>query len=180
MTREADDEAASRTPVPFLPPHILLHPSLSSPATHPSLFFFSGTLIGPQADSPWLYVVPWGIHKMLKWVAQRYGNPPLFITENGISLSSFLVSLLLPLLPPLFRLFPLLLRLILICYQVWTYPMRTRYLCPWCCMILSVSPSISNVSFSLPLPLHFFSPSPSPSPPSLPPSFLYIFNIFKV
>jgi beta-glucosidase len=44
-----------------------------------------GKLIGPQADSNWLYVVPWGIHRMLHWVADRYGNPPIYITENGVS-----------------------------------------------------------------------------------------------
>jgi len=43
-----------------------------------------GKLIGPQADSSWLYVVPWGIHRMLRWVAQRYGSPPIYITENGV------------------------------------------------------------------------------------------------
>jgi len=45
----------------------------------------NGKLIGPQADSSWLYVVPWGIHKMLHWVADRYGSPPIYITENGVS-----------------------------------------------------------------------------------------------
>jgi len=44
----------------------------------------NGQLIGPRADSPWLYVVPWGIHKMLVWVSERYGNPPIYITENGV------------------------------------------------------------------------------------------------
>ena len=31
-------------------------------------------LIGPQADSNWLYVVPWGFRKMLNWVNNRYCN----------------------------------------------------------------------------------------------------------
>eukprot|EP00026_Physarum_polycephalum_P007339 Phypoly_transcript_07398.p1 GENE.Phypoly_transcript_07398~~Phypoly_transcript_07398.p1 ORF type:complete len:486 (+),score=52.59 Phypoly_transcript_07398:99-1556(+) len=43
----------------------------------------NGTLIGPQAASNWLYVVPWGINSMLHWVSDRYGNPPIIITENG-------------------------------------------------------------------------------------------------
>jgi beta-glucosidase len=43
----------------------------------------SGRLIGPQGDSTWLHVVPWGFYKLLKWVKNRYGNPTLFITENG-------------------------------------------------------------------------------------------------
>jgi beta-glucosidase/6-phospho-beta-glucosidase/beta-galactosidase len=41
-----------------------------------------GNLIGPQADSTWLYVVPWGIHDLLVYVYNRYGAP-ILITENG-------------------------------------------------------------------------------------------------
>jgi len=44
----------------------------------------NGTLIGPMAASSWLYVVPWGIRHMINWVAARYSNPPIFITENGV------------------------------------------------------------------------------------------------
>lgn len=44
-----------------------------------------GVPIGPRADSSWLYVVPWGIRKVLNLVKDRYGNPPLYITENGVS-----------------------------------------------------------------------------------------------
>jgi len=43
-----------------------------------------GNLIGPVADSPWLHVVPFGIEKMLVYVALRYNNPPIYITENGV------------------------------------------------------------------------------------------------
>jgi len=42
-----------------------------------------GKLIGPQADSNWLYVVPWGIRKNLKWIYDRY-RTPIYITENGV------------------------------------------------------------------------------------------------
>lgn len=42
-----------------------------------------GKLIGQQGDSSWLYVVPWGFQKMLKWVAGRYDNPGIYVTENG-------------------------------------------------------------------------------------------------
>jgi len=48
------------------------------------LQYRNGTIIGPRADSSWLYVVPWGIRSMLHWVANRYGNPPIYITENGV------------------------------------------------------------------------------------------------
>jgi len=44
-----------------------------------------GKMIGPQADSTWLYVVPWGINSVLHWISDRYHNPPIYITENGVS-----------------------------------------------------------------------------------------------
>lgn len=28
-------------------------------------------------------IVPWGCRKMLKWIDERYGHPPIYITENG-------------------------------------------------------------------------------------------------
>ncbi|KAL6279024.1 hypothetical protein ACE6H2_022625 [Prunus campanulata] len=43
-----------------------------------------GEAIGEKAASEWLYVVPWGIHKVLNYVAQRYNNPAIYITENGM------------------------------------------------------------------------------------------------
>uniref|UniRef100_A0A6N2MI41 Beta-glucosidase n=1 Tax=Salix viminalis TaxID=40686 RepID=A0A6N2MI41_SALVM len=30
-----------------------------------------------QAASHWLHIVPWGIHKLLKYVKDKYGNPPV-------------------------------------------------------------------------------------------------------
>jgi len=43
-----------------------------------------GKLIGPVADSPWLFVVPYGIRKNLFWLQERYGNLEFWITENGV------------------------------------------------------------------------------------------------
>nr|WAB06563.1 beta-glucosidase [Platycodon grandiflorus] len=43
-----------------------------------------GEAIGPKAASPWLYIVPWGIQKVLNYIAQRYNNPPIYVTENGM------------------------------------------------------------------------------------------------
>ncbi|TQD86266.1 hypothetical protein C1H46_028198 [Malus baccata] len=37
-----------------------------------------------KAASEWLYVVPWGMHKVLNYIAQRYNNPPIYVTENGM------------------------------------------------------------------------------------------------
>ena len=37
---------------------------LGDQGTVSSAYNVDGVLIGPQAQSPWLYVVPWGIHKV--------------------------------------------------------------------------------------------------------------------
>ncbi|MEM7654609.1 MAG: GH1 family beta-glucosidase [Bacteroidota bacterium] len=36
----------------------------------------------PTTDMGWT-VVPWGFRKLLHWIAARYDNPPVYITENG-------------------------------------------------------------------------------------------------
>jgi len=43
-----------------------------------------GVLIGPVADSSWLYVVPYGIRMNLFWLQDRYGRLEFWITENGV------------------------------------------------------------------------------------------------
>eukprot|EP00486_Rosalina_sp_Unknown_P001744 CAMPEP_0201569066 /NCGR_PEP_ID=MMETSP0190_2-20130828/10541_1 /ASSEMBLY_ACC=CAM_ASM_000263 /TAXON_ID=37353 /ORGANISM="Rosalina sp." /LENGTH=503 /DNA_ID=CAMNT_0047990979 /DNA_START=33 /DNA_END=1547 /DNA_ORIENTATION=+ len=45
---------------------------------------YNGTVIGAPCDSPWLFVVPWGIYNMVKYVDNRYNHPPIYITENGV------------------------------------------------------------------------------------------------
>ncbi|KAK4412687.1 Raucaffricine-O-beta-D-glucosidase [Sesamum alatum] len=41
--------------------------------------------IGKMAGSSWLFVVPWGIYKLLKHTKETYKNlPPIYITENGV------------------------------------------------------------------------------------------------
>jgi len=47
------------------------------------LHYRDGIPIGQQADSSWLWVVPWGLRKVLHWVYERY-NTPIIITENGV------------------------------------------------------------------------------------------------
>uniref|UniRef100_H2YTH1 beta-glucosidase n=1 Tax=Ciona savignyi TaxID=51511 RepID=H2YTH1_CIOSA len=39
----------------------------------------------PPSASSWLYQVPWGIRKLLIWIKRTYGDPVIYITENGIS-----------------------------------------------------------------------------------------------
>jgi beta-glucosidase/6-phospho-beta-glucosidase/beta-galactosidase len=38
-----------------------------------------------RAASKWLYVVPYGIRRVIKWVRDRYGDIPMYVTENGYS-----------------------------------------------------------------------------------------------
>uniref|UniRef100_A0A0D9W663 Beta-glucosidase n=1 Tax=Leersia perrieri TaxID=77586 RepID=A0A0D9W663_9ORYZ len=44
----------------------------------------NGTLIGPQAASPWLHVYPEGFHELLLYIKDNYGDPTIYITENGV------------------------------------------------------------------------------------------------
>ncbi|ESW22399.1 hypothetical protein PHAVU_005G150600 [Phaseolus vulgaris] len=44
----------------------------------------NGIPIGPQAASSWLYVYPRGIRELLLYTKEKYNNPLIYITENGI------------------------------------------------------------------------------------------------
>lgn len=44
----------------------------------------NGVPIGPQAYSYWLYNVPWGLYKAVSYVKERYGNPTMYLSENGM------------------------------------------------------------------------------------------------
>ncbi|CAI9088630.1 OLC1v1023018C1 [Oldenlandia corymbosa var. corymbosa] len=43
-----------------------------------------GVAIGEKAASYWLRIVPWGLRKLTKHINEKYGNPPVIITENGM------------------------------------------------------------------------------------------------
>ncbi|XP_031394954.1 beta-glucosidase 44-like isoform X2 [Punica granatum] len=47
-------------------------------------YYRRGVPIGPRANSYWLKIVPWGIRKAVLYVKERYGNPNVIITENGM------------------------------------------------------------------------------------------------
>ncbi|XP_062172031.1 beta-glucosidase 12-like [Alnus glutinosa] len=48
----------------------------------------NGIPIGPQAASSWLYVYPRGLRDLLLYVKEKYHNPLIYITENGIDESN--------------------------------------------------------------------------------------------
>ncbi|KAI3928249.1 hypothetical protein MKW98_023850 [Papaver atlanticum] len=43
-----------------------------------------GIAIGDKAASNWLHIVPWGIRQIANYVKDKYNNPPVIITENGM------------------------------------------------------------------------------------------------
>ncbi|RZB42137.1 Beta-glucosidase 40 isoform B [Glycine soja] len=61
----------------------LLHDSIadSGAVTLP----FNGTkAISERASSIWLYIVPQSMRSLMIYIKQKYGNPPVYITENGM------------------------------------------------------------------------------------------------
>uniref|UniRef100_A0A8D8CG53 Lactase-phlorizin hydrolase n=2 Tax=Culex pipiens TaxID=7175 RepID=A0A8D8CG53_CULPI len=59
-----------------------------NPANPPSFDHDTGVLtsVDPSwaATESWILVVPSGMRSILNWVRLEYGNPPLWITENGV------------------------------------------------------------------------------------------------
>lgn len=47
-------------------------------------YYKDGIAIGEQADSTWLYVVPYGMEGVLVHVKDTYSSPEIYITENGV------------------------------------------------------------------------------------------------
>lgn len=45
----------------------------------------NGVPIGDPTVSEWLFIAPTGMRKLLGWVRNRYNNPIVYITENGVS-----------------------------------------------------------------------------------------------
>lgn len=44
----------------------------------------NGKPIGQRANSNWLYIVPWGMYGCVNYLKEKYGNPTIYITENGM------------------------------------------------------------------------------------------------
>ncbi|GMH05532.1 hypothetical protein Nepgr_007372 [Nepenthes gracilis] len=47
-------------------------------------FAKNGVPIGQRANSYWLYEVPWGLYKAITYIKERYGNPTVILSENGM------------------------------------------------------------------------------------------------
>ncbi|KAJ0987084.1 hypothetical protein J5N97_005440 [Dioscorea zingiberensis] len=43
-----------------------------------------GKPIGPTAASGWLFIYPPGIRNLMLYIKNKYNNPPIYITENGV------------------------------------------------------------------------------------------------
>ncbi|KAL4341441.1 hypothetical protein GQ457_08G007150 [Hibiscus cannabinus] len=56
----------------------------SSDAAVITTSFRGGAAIGERAASRWIRIVPWGIRKLARYLRDKYGNPPVIITENGM------------------------------------------------------------------------------------------------
>ncbi|XP_021965239.1 myrosinase 1 [Folsomia candida] len=46
---------------------------------------FSRDPTWPESASDWLRSVPWGFGNLLRWIKRNYGNPLVYVTENGWS-----------------------------------------------------------------------------------------------
>ncbi|KAK2819810.1 hypothetical protein Q7C36_021456 [Tachysurus vachellii] len=61
------------------------------PSNHGSTYFTDRDLaelvdpLWPDPGSEWLYSVPWGFRRLLHYVKTQYGNPMIYVTENGVS-----------------------------------------------------------------------------------------------
>ncbi|KAJ3673839.1 hypothetical protein LUZ60_005831 [Juncus effusus] len=49
-----------------------------------TLPFKDGKAIGDKASSIWLYIVPDGMRSLMNYIKNKYNNPPVYITENGM------------------------------------------------------------------------------------------------
>lgn len=62
----------------------LLRDTLSDSGAVTLPFGHDGKPIGDKANAIWLYIVPQGIRSLMNYIKNKYGNPPVIITENGM------------------------------------------------------------------------------------------------
>lgn len=63
---------------------LLFKDAQSDSGTTTQPFGHDGKLIGPKANSIWLYIAPQGMRESMNYIKQKYGNPTVVITENGM------------------------------------------------------------------------------------------------
>ncbi|KAJ4710778.1 Beta-glucosidase [Melia azedarach] len=63
---------------------VLLNDSLADSGAITLPFSINGKPIADRANSIWLYIVPRGMRSLMNYIKQKYGNPPVIITENGM------------------------------------------------------------------------------------------------
>ncbi|XP_021757003.1 beta-glucosidase 6-like [Chenopodium quinoa] len=63
---------------------LLLNDALADSGTVTSPFGHDGKPIGERANSIWLYIVPRGMRELMNYIKNKYGNPMVIITENGM------------------------------------------------------------------------------------------------
>ncbi|KAG5250046.1 beta-glucosidase [Salix suchowensis] len=68
-----------------LPAANITHPSYLTDSLATTRSDRNGVLIGPQTGSSWLHVYPKGFEKLLLYTKNKYKNPVIYITENGVS-----------------------------------------------------------------------------------------------
>ncbi|XP_077176319.1 lactase/phlorizin hydrolase [Paroedura picta] len=42
----------------------------------------------PNSAIDGMRAVPWGLRRLLNWIKEEYGNPPIYITENGVGIKT--------------------------------------------------------------------------------------------
>ncbi|XP_019166356.1 PREDICTED: beta-glucosidase 40-like [Ipomoea nil] len=62
---------------------LFLHDTLTDSGTF-TLPFKGLMPIGERANAVWLYIVPRGMRNLMNYIKDKYGNPLVFITENGM------------------------------------------------------------------------------------------------
>ncbi|KMT08968.1 hypothetical protein BVRB_6g136810 [Beta vulgaris subsp. vulgaris] len=62
----------------------LLNDALADSGTITLPFGHDGKPIGERANAIWLYIVPRGMRELMNYIKHKYGNPIVFITENGM------------------------------------------------------------------------------------------------
>ncbi|OMO71965.1 Glycoside hydrolase, family 1 [Corchorus olitorius] len=62
----------------------LLNDCVTDAAAFVFPFNKDGNAIGDRANSMWLYIVPSGMRSLMQYIKEKYGNPLVIITENGM------------------------------------------------------------------------------------------------